>query len=1069
MTRLLLTLLTVLCWAYLPGTLKANVHSLSGKTPTGSSKSKSPGIGGSIVSPCGCDESELVPFGTFEDMDFELHLNSYFQNLNLNECEPLPYDDNGDGNSSSNTPGIINEAGNIVAYLAGSNNGGERQNPESIFVPLCRPIPAGCIGSISFDYIEKSDNIGFPDQGFIEIYGTQEVPCAPEGFADCSTPSVPGDYHCIYSGISVYDNTNWNTFTIEWENNSGEDIHFLTISNNTLNLNTEVIHGSPVLLDNISVGVKCGDASITNPESETVCTDEPVSLEYEVCVDGDPPYPDEAFIQISLPAGVEALNGTLVAPGVYELEVTGFGMPDNCVTGELVVVIDGGVLGDGTVITLGIELFSAMGCQMDSTTQEITLMECKPCPDCTYYLDLGETPTPLSTLIANNVAPFGGNPEGLDLSGECLSIAGTLLIDQTYTISGGEMQMLPGSEIVVGDNQLLQLKNINENGGIHACDTMWQGITMQFGSELITAGNIIQDAHYAIWHMHKAAIDITNTTFIDNYIGYYLFDDNFPITLFNISRFLSSTFKEEGPLLPPFPGQTPLPGMRSYAGVYVVNSKFPIQIGYDGPDYLQIFANRFESVGNGIISRNTALEVYNTNFFDIEEHQDEPYDITGFGIHNVGGGMHLLDQRGNNFGNTAGAYSFQNCKVGIYSEGTDVSSGFNNMDDMLVGYHIKNAQNRRIDIQKNDIEAVSRGVMLDQNAPSVQIAVTENDIDIGILGVNNKAIGIDVREDNSSHINTAYIADNNITANTAVGINVINATNYIVKANDITLTETGTGIYCLNTNDSEIGENIVEGVGTTYGVGISMYNGDNSDYYCNLVSNLETGWYLRGIFTNTFLQVNTFRPPFNIGLHYESGVDLNPQINQGNLWEGNASSYATAAAQNSILSTTPNILTVLNNTRHEVNVNANPSLRPPSFAFPNLLQPWGIYENSWFPTTSANPPLCAMMEMEAEDDSWRTEQLEKSEAAFEEGNTTASSMRLSPNPASEEVTIQLPAQSTGFLYLIDPNGSIIQQVALDGRSQEIWQLTGLASGIYMVVWADLQGRVVNTERIIVNK
>ncbi|MBX2926390.1 MAG: T9SS type A sorting domain-containing protein [Saprospiraceae bacterium] len=219
-----------------------------------------------------CSQTIMANFD-FENFS-ELHLNSYFSQVTLpagspmEVCDPLPLIF---WNSPGNSPGIMAEPGsspsNNVAYMAGNVvdnfviiNGDTvgRSNPESIFVPLCKPLLPGCDYTITFRY--RRDNPS-AESGLIQIYGTNPYPCEIPFPADCDDPPSIGGYHCLEAGVEV-DNDSWQTYTLSvTQTQLPEPVHFLVIANNTLVFGPAppppAVVGADIYVDDIEVTRVC--------------------------------------------------------------------------------------------------------------------------------------------------------------------------------------------------------------------------------------------------------------------------------------------------------------------------------------------------------------------------------------------------------------------------------------------------------------------------------------------------------------------------------------------------------------------------------------------------------------------------------------------------------------------------------------------------------------------------------------------------------------------------------------------------------------------------------------------
>ncbi|MEM6378460.1 MAG: PKD domain-containing protein, partial [Bacteroidota bacterium] len=131
-------------------------------------------------------------------------------------------------------------------------------------------------------------------------------------------------------------------------------------------------------------------------------------------------------------------------------------------------------------------------------TSTVTIEDCgttEVC-DCDGLL-LSETTYPNFT-VSNLVAVGALPPNQLNLGGNCLTINGNLIIDQNYTMVGGEIFMEAEASITVNGTHSLDLIDINEGDGIHGCEYMWQGITVEPNARLSFVNNQISDAIVAI-------------------------------------------------------------------------------------------------------------------------------------------------------------------------------------------------------------------------------------------------------------------------------------------------------------------------------------------------------------------------------------------------------------------------------------------------------------------------------------------------------------------------------------------------------------------------------------------
>ena len=141
--------------------------------------------------------------------------------------------------------------------------------------------------------------------------------------------------------------------------------------------------------------------------------------------------------------------------------------------------------------------------------------------------------------------------------------------------------MGPGSQILVRSGFTLSIGLSILQG----CNTMWQGIVLEDGAILSVIANDIRDAQIAINCQGNADIgNCYSNVFMNNHIGIrgnggYISTPLFAGNTFNFTGFL-----------PFFAGQTPTPGIRTFAGIELDQSSM----------YLTSGANNFINLQNGI-------------------------------------------------------------------------------------------------------------------------------------------------------------------------------------------------------------------------------------------------------------------------------------------------------------------------------------------------------------------------------------------------------------------------------------------------------------------------------------
>jgi hypothetical protein len=127
-----------------------------------------------------------------------------------------------------------------------------------------------------------------------------------------------------------------------------------------------------------------------------------------------------------------------------------------------------------------------------------------------------ETEVSLTEWIAANPT-FPQNT----LSGPCLRVTGTLIIDKNYTFSGVNIKMMPESRIIVKSGFSL---TINQDAHLQACPTqpfLWQGIFVDEGASLFLNRAHISDAKQAVTAYDNSTLQLHRSFFNKNWVGLF--------------------------------------------------------------------------------------------------------------------------------------------------------------------------------------------------------------------------------------------------------------------------------------------------------------------------------------------------------------------------------------------------------------------------------------------------------------------------------------------------------------------------------------------------------------------
>lgn len=282
-------------------------------------------------------------------------------------------------------------------------------------------------------------------------------------------------------------------------------------------------------------------------------------------------------------------------------------LPDDLILGNGDFTIIHTVTNDCSVNTfeldiLGVDCGTAFAC---------------PCDDpntVNYNIDAGAglsiTETPLWALATANAL----SAATYDNTNGCIAIKGRLIIDETapgnwvdFGILGGEIRMQPGAEIVVENNgPRLALKDISQNGGIHGCVELWQGITSSLGSELYMENCALSDAVYGVTMNDKSVIDLIDNDLTANYVGLYTEDGDTKVIYSRGDVPLVNNSFTGSTLLPPYEGT------NSQAGIFLNNTIMEIGQSNDEQN-----VNKFSAINNGIIASESNIAIHSTEITNL--------------------------------------------------------------------------------------------------------------------------------------------------------------------------------------------------------------------------------------------------------------------------------------------------------------------------------------------------------------------------------------------------------------------------------------------------------------------
>lgn len=312
----------------------------------------------------------------------------------------------------------------------------------------------------------------------------------------------------------------------------------------------------------------------------------------------------------------------------------------------------------------------------------------------------------------------------------CLSIQGHLIIDRDFTITGGEIIMLPGAQITVNGSRTFTLMNVNENGGVHGCTAMWSGIraltTSAYQVSINIIGSIIQDARHAVLANKRTHLGLINSSLIDNWFGILIPDlpNDIPPVPFNLTLIdvKGSRLSAQGPLLPPYPGfwDDEISAIAAYVfrhnriGIFAANANISVGTGANAQD-----KNVFEYLNAGVFGINTGLTIRNNAFQKIG-----PMELNTL-YEDFYHGIHSENAADNKIAIIIGN-AFKECQVGIYSRNTHLRVVNRNMFERCAyGTVVRNPASKNVRIDNNEFSC-GYGVMVRGEAPAQSLNIVNN-------------------------------------------------------------------------------------------------------------------------------------------------------------------------------------------------------------------------------------------------------------------------------------------------------------------------------------------------------
>lgn len=503
--------------------------------------------------------------------------------------------------------------GNVVVDLAvpNENCGGCDWQPIQLY--LNAPIESTCTAEICFDVLSNNEF------GTLLFFGLEEDLCSSISFPSCTSGDLDicedgNETYCMLDsgvfpeGYPITSSTNeFIRYCFTWTNSTGTDIQYILI---VPWRTEEAINDffTRIFIDNIDITSDCDQMISISPSTSDLCRDNENEIELQVCLNGSGGGAQQVDVDVTLPAitGISIIpSGDFNTSGEAQTSIA----PGNCTTLTLDLDITDDLFA-GFESSIEVSATSSGYCFSNSNMGmlDFTIIDCVfdcACEEGGYNVGVPNQTTSYASL---NITPYPGM---------CLSVHGTLEIDEDVQWTLPTIQMQDGSEIVVTSENSLTILYAPV---IEGCSRLWKGITVESGATFQMRTSKIFDAEYAVKAHKGSTINISKNTFDRNYVGLYIPDEpgNVKVT----APFIGNKFLCTEDLLQPYDGHPEYPSWptsteeidytRSLAGV-VLNGVSGMNIGVS--DYP--LRNVFSGLRNGIYLNNCQLNIYDVDISNL--------------------------------------------------------------------------------------------------------------------------------------------------------------------------------------------------------------------------------------------------------------------------------------------------------------------------------------------------------------------------------------------------------------------------------------------------------------------
>ncbi len=510
-------------------------------------------------------------------------------------------------------------------------------------------------------------------------------------------------------------------------------------------------------------------------------------------------------------------------------------------------------------------------------------------------LPSGATSIPVVVYIGNivatsktfNITPYksisAGNFSSILVGPNPLLINGTVVMDNAYDFAiNKKLLFASGAALEIKNGSIVNMTHIVAEG----CSTMWKGITVRQGGTLIMSKmTTVKDAQIAVNVQKGGTANIQSCKFEDNNFAIStntLGTGNYNLTL------LGNTFEtSDAGLKPNYTGQSPAPGTKGFAGIYVKDLAGGLSIDKDATFGL---TNQFTNLQYGIFAENTDVTVRDAMFFDLIKGNravDYPGTLfTGTAVYSIFG---KVDVKGSFTGIAPKPVLMNNCYNGVQVLGGAIDVAGCEMGNMTNGIVAGGGTNKAYNIYWNNIAASERGISIYYQSGLPGHSSIDNNI-VHMSG-NPNGVGIANGGQEMFPQQEGFVVNNSVTMEEgATGIQIGVANRIKVTYNNVNLSGSGThfGIKVEGGDRNTLNCNTVTSSGGAND-GIYAVHASRASVLCNQTTGTARGLHFEGMLAGkNKADVGGNRMESNAvaGLLLGTDAVVGGQVHRGNRFEG---------------------------------------------------------------------------------------------------------------------------------------------------------------------------------------